>query len=103
VTELVAKPLISLLFPDLCGVDQPLAGETAVRSEVLEEIELAGGYGVEMGLLIDVWQRWGTDCIAQVDLGERRHRNRPLAELGLQAREVIDIALARETNRRRSR
>jgi glucosyl-3-phosphoglycerate synthase len=103
VTELVAKPLISLLFPDLCGVDQPLAGETAVRSEVLEEIELASGYGVEMGLLIDVWQRWGTDCIAQVDLGERRHRNRPLAELGLQAREVIDVALARETNRRRSR
>ncbi len=102
VTELVAKPLISLLFPDLSGVNQPLAGETALRSQVLEEIELASGYGVEMGLLIDVWQRWGTDCIAQVDLGERRHRNRPLAELGLQAREVIDIALARERNRKRT-
>ena len=95
-TELVAKPLISLLFPDLSGVNQPLAGETALRSQVLEEIELAGGYGVEMGLLIDVWQRWGTDCIAQVDLGERRHRNRPLAELGAQAHEVIGIALAED-------
>ncbi|HXY44661.1 MAG TPA: glucosyl-3-phosphoglycerate synthase [Acidimicrobiales bacterium] len=95
VTELVAKPLISLLFPDLCGVDQPLAGETAMRSQVLEEIELAGGYGVEMGLLIDVWRRWGTTAIAQVELGERRHRNRPLSELGPQAREVIASALAR--------
>src|ERR1039458_7612466 len=70
VTELVAKPLISLLFPDLFGVDQPLAGETALRSEVLDEIELAGGYGVETELLIDVWQRWGNDTIAQVHLGE---------------------------------
>jgi glucosyl-3-phosphoglycerate synthase len=95
VTELVAKPLISLLFPDLTGVCQPLAGETALRAELLDEIELTGGYGVEMGLLIDVWQRWGTDAIAQVDLGERRHRNRPLAELGPQAREVIGAALAR--------
>jgi len=95
VTELVAKPLISLLFPDLSGVDQPLAGETALRADVLEEIELAGGYGVEMGLLIDVWQRWGPAAIAQVHLGERRHRNRPLSELGPQAREVIGAALAR--------
>jgi glucosyl-3-phosphoglycerate synthase len=95
VTELAAKPLISLLFPELAGVDQPLAGETAVRSQVLDEIELVGGYGVEMGLLIDVWKRWGTAVIAQVDLGERRHRNRPLSELGPQAREVIGAALAR--------
>jgi glucosyl-3-phosphoglycerate synthase len=87
--------LISLLFPDLTGVDQPLAGETALRAEVLDEVELAGGYGVEIGLLIDVARRWGTGAIAQVNLGERRHRNRPLAELGPQAREVIGTALAR--------
>jgi glucosyl-3-phosphoglycerate synthase len=95
VTELVAKPLLSLLFGDLCGVAQPLAGETALRSSVLDEIELSDGYGVEMGLLIDVCQRFGTAAIAQVDLGERRHRNRPLSELGPQAREVIGAALAR--------
>jgi glucosyl-3-phosphoglycerate synthase len=95
VTELVAKPLISLLFPDLAGVEQPLAGETALRAEVLDEVDLAGGYGVEMGLLIDVARHWGTGAIAQVNLGERRHRNRPLAELGPQARQVIGTALAR--------
>jgi glucosyl-3-phosphoglycerate synthase len=95
VTELVAKPLISLLFAELSGVIQPLAGETALRAGVLDEIELAGGYGVEMGLLLDVWERWGAGAISQVQLGERRHRNRPLSELGPQAREVIDAALAR--------
>lgn len=95
VTELVAKPMISLLFPELVGVHQPLAGETALRADVLDEIELTGGYGVEMGLLLDVWQRFGVDAIAQVDLGERRHRNRPLSELGPQARDVIAAALAR--------
>ncbi|MHB1509858.1 MAG: glucosyl-3-phosphoglycerate synthase [Acidimicrobiales bacterium] len=95
VTELVAKPLLSLLFPDLSGVNQPLAGETALCSEVLDELELVGGYGVEMGLLIDVWRRYGVGAIAQVELGERRHRNRPLFELAPQSREVIATALAR--------
>jgi len=95
VTELVAKPLISLLFAELSGVAQPLAGETALRAGVLDEIELAGGYGVEIGLLVDVCRRWGTRAISQVELGERRHRNRPLSELGLQARDVIGAALLR--------
>jgi glucosyl-3-phosphoglycerate synthase len=95
VTELVAKPLIRLLFGELSGVIQPLAGETALRAGVLDELELAGGYAVEMGLLVDVWRRWGTRAIAQVDLGERRHRNRPLSELGPQAHDVMGAALAR--------
>jgi glucosyl-3-phosphoglycerate synthase len=95
VTELVAKPVISLLFPELVGVSQPLAGETAVRSQVLDKVELASGYGVEMGLLVDVWAVWGPGAIAQVDLGSRRHRNRPLSELSGQARDVMAAALAR--------
>jgi glucosyl-3-phosphoglycerate synthase len=95
VTELVAKPLISLFFGELTGVAQPLAGETALRAAVLDEIELAGGYGVEMGLLVDVWRRWGVKAITQVELGERRHRNRPLCELSLVARDVMGAALAR--------
>jgi len=95
VTELVAKPVISLLFPELASVDQPLAGETAVRAAALDELELAGGYGVEIGLLVDAARRYGTSALAQVDLGSRRHRNRPLAELGVQARQVLATALAR--------
>jgi glucosyl-3-phosphoglycerate synthase len=95
VTELVAKPLLSLLFPDLESLQQPLAGETAVRAAVLEKVELEGGYGVEMGLVLDVAMLWGATAIAQVDLGTRRHRNRSLAELSGQARDVLAAALVR--------
>ena len=95
VTELVARPIISLLFPELVGVEQPLAGETAGRREVLESVQLVDGYGVELGLLVDVARRFGAESIAQVDLGVRAHRNRPLDELAGQAREVLAAALER--------
>jgi glucosyl-3-phosphoglycerate synthase len=95
VTELVAKPLLSLLFPELAWLRQPLAGETALLAEVLDHLELAPAYGVEMGLLIDVWRCYGRDAIAEVDLDERVHRNRPLHELAVQARDVMTAALSR--------
>lgn len=95
VTELVARPIISLCFPDLVSVRQPLAGETALRRSVLDSVELAPGYGVELALLIDVADLYGMSTIAQVDLGERVHRNRPLAELAPQAADVLRVALAR--------
>jgi glucosyl-3-phosphoglycerate synthase len=95
VTELVAKPALSLLFPHLSGIRQPLAGETAVRRRVLEELALADGYGVEIALLLDVAARYGLGAIAQVDLGVRLHRNRPLHELSLQAREILQELFAR--------
>lgn len=95
VTELVARPTLSLLFPDLAGVAQPLAGETAARRSVLEELVLCPGYGIEMAMLLDVAERYGAGAIAQVDLGTRSHRNRPLADLASQAREVLAAALSR--------
>ena len=95
VTELVARPIVSLLFPELAGVIQPLAGEVAVRREALEHVELADGYGVELGMLIDISRRYGVGSIAQVDLEVRAHRNRPLHELAPQARDVLDVALRR--------
>ncbi|HTW99878.1 MAG TPA: hypothetical protein VMD59_13935, partial [Acidimicrobiales bacterium] len=95
VTELVAKPLLSLLYPALVGIEQPLAGETAAPRRVLEAVGLAEGYGVEIALLIDVAERFGAASIAQVDLGTRSHRNRSLGELAFQAREVMATALAR--------
>ncbi len=97
VTELVAKPAIELLFPDL-GLDdvrQPLAGETAAHRWVLEKVGFAEGYGVELGLLIDVARRFGARSIAQVDLGTRIHRNRPLSQLRPQAVDVLRAALER--------
>ena len=95
VTELMARPVIDLLFPGLAGIMQPLAGETAAPRAVLEACGLADGYAVELAILIDVAARYGAGSIAQVDLGVRVHRNRPLSELRPQATDVLRTALAR--------
>ncbi|MCC6338433.1 MAG: glucosyl-3-phosphoglycerate synthase [Acidimicrobiia bacterium] len=95
VTELVARPLISHLFPHLSGFVQPLGGEYAGRRDALEAVPFVEGWGVELGLLVDLARRHGLDALAQVDLGIRRHRHRPLAELGPQAMAVLVTALRR--------
>jgi len=95
VTELVARPVIDLLFPALSEVRQPLAGETAAPRTVLDKTGLAPGYGVELALLVDVAERFGVEAVTQVDLGVRIHRNRPLTELRPQATDVLGAALRR--------
>jgi glucosyl-3-phosphoglycerate synthase len=95
VTELLARPLLRRLFPELASVRQPLAGEVAVRRSALDGLVLEPGYGVEVGMLLDVALRFGPTAIAQADLGERFHRNRPLSELAGQADEVLDAILSR--------
>lgn len=95
VTELVARPTISLLFPHLSSIVQPLAGEYAGRRSLLERLPFVQGYGVDLGLLVDISELGDTGAIAQVDLGTRRHRNRPLDELGPQALAVLQTALRR--------
>jgi glucosyl-3-phosphoglycerate synthase len=95
VTELVARPLIALLFPALAELHQPLAGEYGGRRAVLEQLPFVEGYGVEMGLLIDLLRLRGTDGLAQVDLDVRHHRNRPLADLGPQASAIMQTVLRR--------
>ena len=95
VTELMARPVIDLLFPSLAVIRQPLAGETAGPRWVFEKCTLADGYAVELALLIDVASRFGVETIAQVDLGERIHRNRPLSELRPQATDILAAALGR--------
>lgn len=95
VTELVARPLISLLFPELSAIAQPLSGEYGGRRSLLEQLPFVEGYGVEMGLLIDIAQREGTEVMAQVDLEVRHHRNRSLAELAPQAAAIMQTVLRR--------
>jgi glucosyl-3-phosphoglycerate synthase len=95
VTELMARPVIDLLFPALSGIEQPLAGETAAPRWVFDKCPPADGYAVEIALLIDVASRFGVESIAQVDLGVRVHRNRPLDQLRPQATEILAAALAR--------
>jgi glucosyl-3-phosphoglycerate synthase len=95
VTELLARPLLRRFFPELADLAQPLAGECAVRRSALEGVELEDGYGVEVALLIDVCHRFGSGAIAEADLGERVHRNRPLLELRSHADEVLAAVLDR--------
>jgi glucosyl-3-phosphoglycerate synthase len=95
VTELVARPLVSLLFPKLADIVQPLGGEYAARRDALEVLPFVEGWGVELGLLIDVVERFGRDAVAQVDLGTREHRNRPVGELAAQSLAIIATALRR--------
>jgi glucosyl-3-phosphoglycerate synthase len=95
VTELLARPLIAALRPALSGVVQPLGGEYAATRALLESVPFAPGYGVEIGLLVDTYDRLGLDAIAQVNLGVRAHRNRPLAELGPMSRQVVATLLSR--------
>ena len=95
VTELTAKPLLALLHPHLACFAQPLAGEIAARRTVFEGLSLPSDYGVDIALLIDVARRIGLGAVAEVHLGERRHRNRPLSELAPQAQSVAEAILAR--------
>lgn len=95
VTELVAQPLLSMFFPHLAQVAQPLSGEFAGRRTVLERLSFVRGYGVDVGLLIDVAAMVGLGAIAQVDLEVRVHRNRPLSQLGPQAAAVAAAILRR--------
>jgi glycosyltransferase involved in cell wall biosynthesis len=89
VTELTARPLLNLFYPELSGVIQPLAGEYAGRREALERVPFFSGYGVETGLLIDIYERYGLNAIAQVDLLERIHHNQHLEALSKMSFAII--------------
>jgi glucosyl-3-phosphoglycerate synthase len=95
VTELTARPLLNLFWPQLAGLAQPLSGEYAGRRALLESIPFFTGYGVEIGMLIDTLAAVGTDVIAQVDLGERIHRNQPVEALARMAFGVTLVAMRR--------
>ena len=95
VTELVARPLLASQKPDLTAVLQPLGGEYAGTRELLSSVPFAPGYGVEIGLLIDTYDRYGLAGIGQVNLGVRTHRNRPLVELGVMSRQIVGTLMRR--------
>jgi glucosyl-3-phosphoglycerate synthase len=95
VNHLLARPALSLLYPDLAAVRQPLAGEVAAARELLERVPFVTGYGVEIAMLIDVWRAAGLEAIAQVDLDVHRNRHQPLPALSEMARTVLATMLAR--------
>ena len=95
VTELMARPLLNLFWPHLSGFVQPLAGEVAGRRAVLEQLPFVSGYGVETAMLIDLLDLVGLDSLAQVDLGDRVHRNQDTEALGRMAAQIQLTAWSR--------
>lgn len=93
VTELTARPLINLFFPELSGVVQPLSGEYGGRRAALDKLIFYSGYGVETGLMIDVYEKFGLSSIAQVDLQERIHHNQPLESLSKMSFAIIQVVM----------
>jgi nucleotide-binding universal stress UspA family protein len=101
VTELMARPLINLFFPELSGIIQPLAGEYAGRRALLESVPFFTGYGVEIGLLIDILEAAGLSAIGQVDLERRIHRNQPLVNLSQMSFTILQAAISKLEERHR--
>ena len=99
VTELTARPLINLFYPELSGVIQPLSGEYGGRRTALEQLSFFSGYGVEIGLLIDVLDKFGVNAIAQVDLQERIHHNQPLEALSKMSFAIIQAVIRKLESR----
>jgi glucosyl-3-phosphoglycerate synthase len=92
VTELVARPVLSLWWPHLAAVVQPLAGEWAARRTLMESLSIPVGYGVELATLLDTVSGHGLDAVAQVDLGSRAHRHQANHDLAVMAAELLAVA-----------
>jgi glucosyl-3-phosphoglycerate synthase len=92
VTELVARPVLSLWWPQLAAVVQPLAGEWAARRALMESLSIPVGYGVELATLLDTVSEHGLDAVAQVDLGSRAHRHQTNHDLAVMAAELLAVA-----------
>lgn len=96
VTELVIRPLFSLFFPELTQIIQPLSGEYAGFREIFENIPFPIGYGVETSMILDIYDKWGLDVIAQVDLDRRIHRNQDTKALGRMAFAILKTFINRQ-------
>ena len=95
VTELTARPLLNLFYPELAAVAQPLAGEIAARRDLLERLPFATGYGVDIALLIDAYGAVGLEGLAQVDLDVRQNAHQSLLDLGPMAQAVLRAVASR--------
>jgi glucosyl-3-phosphoglycerate synthase len=101
VTELMARPLINLFFPELSGMIQPLSGEYSGRRALLESLPFFTGYAVETGLLIDILEAHGLSAMGQVDLERRIHRNQPLPNLSQMSFVILQAAIRKLEERHR--
>lgn len=93
VTELTAKPMLRVFFPELSRYDQPLGGLIAARKALLMPLEFEDGYGVDIALLIDAHRAGAT--LEEVDIGSLQHDSQPLFDLTAMANEVSRVIYVR--------
>lgn len=91
VTELVAKPLLSILYQQFPSFWQPLSGMIAGKKEWFEKITFEEGYGVDIGILIDMYQMGAR--IEEVSIGHIENKMQPLEQLGKMSKEVAAVIL----------
>ena len=96
VTELVIRPLFSLFFPELTQLIQPLSGEYAGYRDIFEKIPFPIGYGIETSMILDIYQKWGLNVMAQVDLDRRVHRNQDTKALGRMSFAILKTFISRQ-------
>ena len=96
VNALLARPLLRQFAPEIAWLAQPLAGECAARTGSLQALTLEPGYGVEIGILLDLTHRHGPHTITEAVLGNRAHRNRPLSQLEGHADDILQAVLRRQ-------
>lgn len=100
VTELVVRPLFSLYFPELTQIIQPISGEYAGYREIFEKLPFPIGYGIETSMIFDIYEKWGLNIMAQVDLDRRVHRNQSTTALGRMAFAILNTFFSRMASRK---
>ena len=95
VSQILVRPLLSMFYPELTSIFQPLSGEYAARRSLLESLPFPTGYGVEIAHLIDLLVAGKIGLLAQVDLDQRIHRNRDDEELGRMSFAILHTVMKR--------
>ena len=93
VTELVAKPLLSIFFPELLGFNQPLSGMIASKKSIFETLDLSEHYGVDIGILIDMHLQ--NARMKEVEIGYIENKSKPWQALGKMSKEVAQTIIVK--------
>jgi len=100
ITELVAKPLLNIFFPEISDFEQPLSGMIAGRKTFFEKINFYDDYGVDIGILIDMHLL--KVRISEVNIGYIDNKSKPWQALKKMSREVATAIIAKATQENKS-
>lgn len=93
VTELVAKPLLDILFPEIHKFSQPLSGMIAGKKSLFLKINFEKDYGVDIGILLDMISIGAK--ITEVHIGKIKNKSQQWKNLDKMSREVMGAIIKR--------